>query len=246
MLASLFDSGAAAIRIGEIPQTLDQVIVGTADRIRPTGIRSAYIIGRVRRGISGSLRQCGTLWGKRACPAHFGGTAALPDRPGTGRAGKILRLLRGDSAVRTAVDQLACRRSGWQQQYAVGDRHRGTDAHRSCPPHAGTARSFRGGEPVGCHGAAGGGFRVSGVPQRSAGGAGQRLLAGGTRRCRIQLPGGAFGSGTGRRLFGRGYDPLPPPGWRSSMAVPMPISAGTAWGSPPGAGRSSARWSWAM
>lgn len=45
VLASLFDSGAAAIRIGEIPQTLDQVIVGTADRIRPTGIRSAYVIG---------------------------------------------------------------------------------------------------------------------------------------------------------------------------------------------------------
>ena len=45
VLESLFDSGAAAIRIGEIPQTLDQVIVGTADRIRPTGIRSAYVIG---------------------------------------------------------------------------------------------------------------------------------------------------------------------------------------------------------
>ena len=45
VLESLFDSGASAIRIGEIPQTLDQVIVGTADRIRPTGIRSAYVIG---------------------------------------------------------------------------------------------------------------------------------------------------------------------------------------------------------
>lgn len=42
---SLFLSGAAAIEIGSIPQTLDQVIVGTADRIRPRGIRSAYVIG---------------------------------------------------------------------------------------------------------------------------------------------------------------------------------------------------------
>lgn len=45
VLRSLFLSGAAGISLGEIPQTLDQVIVGTADRIRPTGIRSAYVIG---------------------------------------------------------------------------------------------------------------------------------------------------------------------------------------------------------
>ncbi|WP_195276468.1 PD-(D/E)XK nuclease family protein [Anaerotruncus rubiinfantis] len=35
----------AASDIGSLPQTLDQVIVGTADRIRPNGPRAAFIIG---------------------------------------------------------------------------------------------------------------------------------------------------------------------------------------------------------
>lgn len=88
VLASLFDSGAAAIRIREIPQTLDQVIVGTADRIRPTGIRSAYVIGRVRRGGS---RQPAAVWdslGKTSVPSSFRRGCSSPRPPGYRPCGK--------------------------------------------------------------------------------------------------------------------------------------------------------------
>lgn len=40
----------SSYEIGKIPQTLDQVIVGTADRIRPVDIRAAFVIG-VNEGV---------------------------------------------------------------------------------------------------------------------------------------------------------------------------------------------------
>lgn len=43
--AELFALGVSAIQIGVIPQTLDQVIVGMADRIRPGRVKAVYLLG---------------------------------------------------------------------------------------------------------------------------------------------------------------------------------------------------------
>lgn len=44
-LVDLFLLGIASIRIGVLPQTIDQVLVGTADRIRPNAPRAVFVIG---------------------------------------------------------------------------------------------------------------------------------------------------------------------------------------------------------
>ena len=41
----LFRMGVSSIRLGALPQTIDQVLVGTADRIRPHAPRAVFVIG---------------------------------------------------------------------------------------------------------------------------------------------------------------------------------------------------------
>ena len=44
-MADLLRLGFASVDIGQLPQTLDQVIVGTADKIRPDAPRAVFVIG---------------------------------------------------------------------------------------------------------------------------------------------------------------------------------------------------------
>ncbi len=46
-LIELFRLAVQSCDVGKLPQTLDQVIAGTADRIRPSGIRATFVIGAV-------------------------------------------------------------------------------------------------------------------------------------------------------------------------------------------------------
>lgn len=63
-LIELFRLAIQSFDVGKLPQTLDQVIVGTADKIRPVNIRAAFV--------------CGAVEGE--FPLHFSGSGLFSER----------------------------------------------------------------------------------------------------------------------------------------------------------------------
>lgn len=63
-LIELWRLAVQSCEVGKLPQTLDQVIIGTADRIRPVGVRAAFV--------------CGAAEGE--FPLRLAGTGLLTDR----------------------------------------------------------------------------------------------------------------------------------------------------------------------
>ena len=95
---SLFDSGAAAIRIGEIPQTRSSSAPPTH---RST--RDPYCLCH-RGQCRGCSRRPAAAWGcleKTSAPSSSPPDCSLPDRPGAGSPGKFYAYFAADLRPRS-------------------------------------------------------------------------------------------------------------------------------------------------
>lgn len=84
-LIELWRLAVQSCEVGKLPQTLDQVLVGTADRIRPVGIRTAFV--------------CGAVEGE--FPLRFSGNGLISDheREELGRSELRLNVAKNDLAA---------------------------------------------------------------------------------------------------------------------------------------------------
>ena len=107
--------------IGQRPQTLDQVMVGMADRIRPGEPRATFVIGAVEGEFPAVVNAGGVFDRPGANPPSGGGGGARPKHRGKIGLRKILRLFCGHHPTGAAVHQLPQRRWKRRRPGAVGD-----------------------------------------------------------------------------------------------------------------------------